>query len=120
MHFASEQDAKSALELLHSSLECTMSKNGCLDCRVLMDSNEPVKVDYLEQWQTEEAFRRHVGSHDFKHVFFAMDMCCESPGVKIEKVVSQSGLDYLRTVYEEGIGLVTGEWKQTGSIRIME
>lgn len=89
-----------------------MSKNGCIECRVYTDSDQPTHLEYLEQWQTEPAFRRHVGSRDFRNVFFAMDMCCEVPDVKIEKLVSQSGMDYLRMVYDEGIGMVTGQWKQ--------
>lgn len=114
MHFASEKEAQEAQDLLNSSVECTMSKNGCVECRVIMHTTKPVKVDYLEQWQTEAAFRKHVGSRDFKQVFFAMDMCCEAPEVKIEKMVSQSGMDYLRTVYDEGARLIAGQWKQTG------
>lgn len=111
MYFASEKSAAEALHLLRSSLECTLSKNGCVDCRALMDSSDAVNIHYLEQWATETAFQKHVVSSDFKHVFFAMDMCCEAPGVEIERVVSQSGMDYLRTVYDEGVGLVTDQWQ---------
>jgi quinol monooxygenase YgiN len=112
MQFDSEQAAKEAQNLLQSSLECTLSKSSCVECRVVMDSTASVKLEYLEQWETEAAFRQHVGSRDFRHVFFAMDMCCEAPDVQIERVTSQSGMDYLRTVYDEGIGLLTERWKQ--------
>jgi quinol monooxygenase YgiN len=111
MHFTSENETAEALSLLRSSLERTLSMNGCVDCRALIDPCQPVRIEYLEQWETEAAFKKHVVSTDFKHVFFAMDMSCEVPDVKIERVVEQSGMEYLRTAYDEGIGLVTGQWQ---------
>ncbi len=112
MHFPSEREAQEARNLLQSSLECTLSKSGCMDCRVAPGSADPAKLDYLEQWETDTNFHKHVGSRDFRNVFFAMDMCREAPEVKIERVTSQSGMDYLRTVYDEDIGLITGQWKK--------
>ena len=83
MRFASEQDSKATSDLLQASMGITLSKTGCIDCRLERDESDPLKVGYNEQWETEAQFRMHVDSQEFKHVLTAIDMCCETPEVKI-------------------------------------
>ena len=83
----------------------TLSKTGCIDCHLERDEAEPLKVGYNEQWETETQFRMHAGSREFKHVLTAIDMCCETPEVKIGKLTTKSGVDSLREIYFDGIGI---------------
>jgi quinol monooxygenase YgiN len=105
MLFASEQDSKAASGLLQASMGITLSKTGCIDCRLEQDESEPLRVGYNEQWETEAQFRMHAGSREFKHVLTAIDMCCETPEVKIGKLTTKSGVDSLREIYFDGIGI---------------
>lgn len=101
MHFA-PKDVDHAVRLLLSVQGNIQSKRGCRDCRVGMDAADAGLVHYLEEWETEESFLRHVQSEEFRRVLIAVDLCCEEPRIVVGNLSGQIGMAYLRELREEG------------------
>ena len=101
MHFA-PKDVDHAVRLLLSVQGNIQSKRGCRDCRVGMDAADAGLVHYLEEWETEESFHRHVQSEEFRRVLIAVDLCCEEPRIVVGNLSGQIGMAYLHKLREEG------------------
>ena len=100
MRFASK-DVDHAVRLLRSVMGIIQAKRGCLACRIGMDAADADLVHYLEKWESEEAFRRHVRSEEFRRILIAVDLCCEEPGIVVGNRSGHSGMAYLRKLREE-------------------
>ena len=96
------KDHDRAVHLLLSVAGAIRAKRGCRTCRVGMEAAEEGQVHYQEEWDSEDAFRRHVESAQFRPVFVAMEMCTEAPRVVIGMLSGQCGLEYLRLLRESG------------------
>jgi quinol monooxygenase YgiN len=90
-----------ALGLLVSAAGPTQEKRGCKSCRVERDALDELSVRYVEEWEADEAFRRHINSDEFWPVLVSMDLCCEEPEVAIGNLLADYGMDVLRTLREE-------------------
>jgi len=99
MHFA-KADLESSVQLLLSVKGPISAKRGCRACRVELDAAEAGFVYYREEWDTEDAFLRHLLSEEFRRVLFAIDMCCEEPQIVVGKVSGHCGMPYLRKLCE--------------------
>jgi quinol monooxygenase YgiN len=53
---------------------------------------------YVEEWQTEEDFQRHIQSSDYRMVLALMDLSVEPPELKFHNVAETFGIDYLTRV----------------------
>jgi quinol monooxygenase YgiN len=101
MRFDSEK-LDHAVRLLLSVQGDILRKNGCHDCNVGKDATEAGLVHYREEWESMDAFTRHVQSEEFRRVLIAMDLCCEEPRVVVADLSGQIGMEYLRKLREEG------------------
>lgn len=98
MRFAAD-GMDDALKLLLSGIERTEVKPGCRSCSLTRNVREPERVCYREVWITEDAFRTHVRSEEFRRVLVAMDCSCEAPEVTISTPAGRSGMAYLRDLH---------------------
>jgi len=100
MRFASG-DVENAVRLLLSVKGNIQAKRGCRDCGVRVDATDAGLIHYLEEWESEEAFRQHVRSEDFRRVLIAVDLCCEEPRIVVGNLSGHSGMEHLRRLREE-------------------
>lgn len=89
-----------ALDLLLLGTGPIRAKRGCRSCRVERDASEEGLVRYSEEWESDEAFGRHLQSEEFWRVLLAMDMCSEEPEVAIGALSAQYGLEALQVMRE--------------------
>ena len=89
-----------ALRLLRSVAGLTEAKSECRVCSVARDASEEELIRYREEWDSEAAFRRHVGSEEFQRVLVAMDMSCEEPQVLVGNLSERGGMECLRELRE--------------------
>jgi quinol monooxygenase YgiN len=89
-----------AVRLLVSAIEPTEATPACRKCSVARDAIEEGIVHYTEEWESEEAFQRHLQSEVFRRVLTAMDMCCEEPRVTVGKLTGRSGIAHLQELRE--------------------
>ncbi|MBE0616430.1 MAG: antibiotic biosynthesis monooxygenase [Proteobacteria bacterium] len=93
-----------ALEILASTVGPIRAKRGCKSCRVELDAGGERALRYSEEWDSEEAFHRHLRSEEFWRVLVAMDLCSEEPEVTIGELSAQYGLEALRKLRERPPG----------------
>ena len=95
-----EERTDQAIQLLVSVSGRIEAKSGSKDCFIMRDSTSKTQVRYSEAWESEEAFRRHLLSEEFRRVLFVMEMCCKEPLVTIGNFSGRTGLAYLQQICE--------------------
>ena len=86
------KDVDHAVRMLLSVRGSIQSKRGCCACEVGMEASEPGLVHYREEWESEDIFRQHVRSEEFRRVLIALDLCCEEPRVIFGNLSGRSGM----------------------------
>ena len=76
----------------------TSFESGCLGCRVSTDDTDESLVRYEEEWETEEALRRHVRSERFTQFLEVLESVPQAPRVQFDFVTKTRGLDYVEEV----------------------
>jgi quinol monooxygenase YgiN len=89
------QQLVDALRFLASSLRI---EPGCLGCRVWVEDTDESKVQYVEEWTTEEAMRLRVRSERFTRLLEVLEAAREAPCVQFDFVTESRGLDYVAEV----------------------
>jgi quinol monooxygenase YgiN len=104
MHFASKE-MDHAVQLLLSVKGHIQAKLGCRACEVGMEAEDAGLVHYREEWESAEAFHRHVQSEEFRRVLIAVDLCCEEPRIVVGNLSGHIGMAYLQKLREERVKL---------------
>lgn len=99
MPFSGEQIER-AITVLVAAAGPTRAKRGCLSCCIDRDL-EAGTVRYSEEWDSEDAFQKHLRSEDFRKVLVAMDLCCEEPRISLGETTMTGGVDVLRGLLHE-------------------
>jgi len=99
MRFSAE-NVDQAVRLLLSAKRDILTKRGCRVCDVATEADDVGVVIYREEWESEEAFREHARSEEFRRVLIAMDMSSEEPRIVVGNLSGHGGMDYLRELRE--------------------
>jgi quinol monooxygenase YgiN len=84
-----------AVELLVGATQQIRIKHGCVSCRVERDAVDERLVHYSEEWESAEAFRRHVRSQEFWPVLIAMELAAREPMVTLGDLAVRHGIGLL-------------------------
>jgi quinol monooxygenase YgiN len=96
----SEEQVERALAVLVAVAGPTRAKRGCLSCCVDRDMDAGT-IRYSEEWDSEDAFQRHLRSEDFQKVLVAMDLCYEEPRISLGETTITGGVEVLRGILQE-------------------
>jgi quinol monooxygenase YgiN len=66
-----------------------------------MDAADGGLVHYREEWESPEAFHKHVRSEEFRRVLIAVDLCCEEPRIVVGNLSGRNGMEHLRELREQ-------------------
>lgn len=86
------KDVDHAVRMLLSVRGRIQSKRGCCACLVGKDASEPGLVHYREEWESENGFRQHVRSEEFRRILIALDLCREEPRVVFGNLSGRTGM----------------------------
>ncbi|MRR57277.1 MAG: antibiotic biosynthesis monooxygenase [Deltaproteobacteria bacterium] len=89
------------LQILCSIQEPVQAISSCLDCRVCQEERGEGMIVYLEQWQSWEAFMRHLRSETYAKILEAIELSREMPKVTFFEVSTIKGMDLLNAVRSE-------------------
>lgn len=81
-----------AVHILHSNIERTLAKSGCLGCSVYEDTNKQ-HIVYEEKWRNDEDLQRHLRSEDYQKVLLVMEMAITPPEIRFDTIISSSGVE---------------------------
>jgi len=99
MRFSAD-DVDSAVRLMLSAKGDILTKRGCRVCEVALEVADAGVVHYREEWESDEAFREHIRSEEFRRILIAMDMSSEEPRIVVGNLSGHGGMAYLRTLRE--------------------
>jgi len=79
---------------LQGVILATRREDGCRRCVVSANSGEPMRLRYLETWETEESMRHHVQSEQFERLARLMESALEAPRIEFTLPAGRRGLEY--------------------------
>jgi len=79
---------------LQGVILATRREDGCRRCVVSANSGEPMRLRYLETWETEESLRHHLQSEQFERLARLMESALEAPRIEFTLPAGRRGLEY--------------------------
>jgi quinol monooxygenase YgiN len=92
--------AHDLVEAFRFLMVSTRIEPGCLGCFVWTEPDH--SVHYVEEWSTEPAIRRRIGSERFTSVLALVESVREPPHVQFDFVATTRGLDYVEEIRHQG------------------
>ena len=86
------KDVDQAVRMLLSVRGGIQAKRDCRACEVGMDASESGLVHYREEWESEDAFRQHIRSEEFRRILIALDLCREEPRIMVGNLSGRTGM----------------------------
>ncbi len=71
---------------------------GCLECHVYQDAEHREEMALLQEWESESAFARHVGSRDYRYILEWMEMSASKPTVTVSREMNRRGLEIIENL----------------------
>ena len=98
--FASKEHQEEAVKILHLLTGPTQVQPGCLACEVFQQepTRKPLRVCFLEKWETQERLERHIRSEDFRKVLAVMDLACEPPEIEFDTISQTQGMELIQAL----------------------
>jgi quinol monooxygenase YgiN len=97
-----QSDKRQAMiDILKSMQALTRTKPDCICCSLYEQSNDRHALLYVEQWQTREAFDRHVQSSMYMRLLTAMELGSEAPEIQFHDVSQTMGLELIEALRSE-------------------
>jgi quinol monooxygenase YgiN len=81
--------------LLRALIEPTRVETGCKSCRLYYETDSPNVLTWIEEWQTEDDLRRHLGSPQYRRILAALDMSDVRPEIRFDTVVETAGMQLI-------------------------
>ena len=91
-------------DALRSLMIPTRRERGCLSCQLQLstESNDPSRIQYVEDWSSEEDLRDQLRSDRFARLLTVMDQASVPPEIRFDVAGRVRGLDYVEEVRREG------------------
>ena len=90
--------ARSITAALNSLMAETRTTRGCVRCSVSTGMSDQGTVCYVEEWQSEADFRRHLESHTFTSLATLIDDATDPPRIEFMLPGGTRGLDFVEEV----------------------
>lgn len=92
------------MEILRNAEFLTRTKTGCLSSSVYLKRFEEEVILYLEQWQSQEDFERHVLSSQYDRILAALDLARDPPEIEFfENDGLPGGMEIIEAIRNKGI-----------------
>jgi quinol monooxygenase YgiN len=89
------QDVVSALRAV---MRPALQARECSSARIYRPVNDDRRVDYIEEWNDIDEFRRQIQSERFVQLLGVLEMASERPLVEFRVISETHGLEYVTSV----------------------
>lgn len=86
------------LTILRSVVTATLVKPGCQDCGVYEEFDTNHSVLYLETWDSEAEFNRHLQSSLYLRVLNAIELCRKKPDLCFYHTGAAEHMELIQTL----------------------
>jgi quinol monooxygenase YgiN len=94
---AAKQQAQ-VVEILKSVKDLIRPSYGCLGCWLSEDDFLHNHIQYVEQWDSEEALHNHIRSDLYRRVLAAMELSKQPPEVSFHFASEKKGFELIEAV----------------------
>jgi quinol monooxygenase YgiN len=95
---------KEARGILLSMIERIRLEEGCLSCRLYQDTMGRKALLFEQIWATEESFKKHLRSDEFRNVLLVIEMASELPEIRFDRIADSTGISTIAKVRGESYG----------------
>lgn len=85
------------VQLLRSLVGPTQVEPGCLSCGISAGVDDANILTFMEEWQTQEAFERHLRTEAYRKLLEVMELAREAPTVQFHTVLQTRGIEAIYT-----------------------
>lgn len=96
---------KEARGTLLSMIERIRLEEGCLSCRLYQDTMGGKALMFEQIWATEESFKKHLRSDEFRNVLLVVEMASETPEIRFDRIADSTGISTIAQVRGDPYGL---------------
>ena len=93
--FPSREQRRHVLSVLRSVQGPTAIKPGCRCCRIYEEDGHDEAILYMECWDSEEDFERHIRSDMYRRVLEAMELSGRPPELKVHRITESRGIELI-------------------------
>jgi quinol monooxygenase YgiN len=93
--FPPREQRRQLLSILRSVQGPTKVQPHCTSCQVYEEDGYEEAILYLEHWDSEPEFHRHVRSDQYRQVLEAVELSRRNPEIQFHQVGSTRGIDLL-------------------------
>jgi quinol monooxygenase YgiN len=83
--------------LLRVVMRPAQQLSGCHFAQVYQRVNEPLRVDYVEEWDDLAGLRPELSGERFSRLLEVVEMAAEAPEVEFRLISETHGIDYIAT-----------------------
>jgi quinol monooxygenase YgiN len=94
---AAGKQREELVRTLRSYGSATSTQRGCLGVHLVQDIDNRNAITWIEEWESEIEFRRHVRSDAFRTLLAVIDMSMTAPDVRIHTVTTTRGMEWIAT-----------------------
>jgi quinol monooxygenase YgiN len=88
---------KEVIDILLSGKEQILFKSGCLGCE-LMAGIQDDKLIYIEKWESNKEFSKHLASDDYFRILSALEFASKPPAISFYEVRDEKGMEVIEEI----------------------
>jgi quinol monooxygenase YgiN len=91
------------LELLRFSVDRLRTRQGCQGCGVYESADDRETILYLERWESQEEFHRHIRSNIYLGVLNAIDLADGPREISFYNLSDKKSMDLIAALRTSGV-----------------
>lgn len=99
--FPAHDQRRDVLTILRSVLGPTQAKPHCQSCGVYEEDGFQGAVLYMERWDSEPEFERHVRSELYRRILAAVELSRKPPEIAFDFASKTKGMDLIEDLRDE-------------------
>lgn len=88
---------KEVIDIFLSGQGQILVKPGCLGCD-LMAGIQDDKLVYIEKWESNKEFSRHLGSEDYFRILNALEFASRPPNISFFEIRDEKGMEVIEQI----------------------
>lgn len=96
--FPSRDERRQLLAILRSVQGPTLAQPHCQSCRVYEEDGFEHAILYIERWDSEAEFERHVRSELYRRILAAVEVSHKQPEISFDYVSHTRGMDLIEAL----------------------
>jgi quinol monooxygenase YgiN len=92
---ASARGRRDVLRALRVLAPPTRARPGCLGVHLLQGVDNRNAITWIEEWDSEDALKRHIRSDEYRTLLAVVDMSMREPEVRFHTIAKTAGMELI-------------------------